>query len=405
MERSILHCDLNNFYASVEKLYHPELAGKAIAVAGREEERKGIVLAKSEEAKACGVKTGDTIWEAKIKCPGITILPPDFEKYSKYSFLARRIYERYTDLVESFGPDECWLDVSGLDIPAEDVAQSVRRDMKSELGLTVSVGVSFNKIFAKLGSDMKKPDAVTVINRENYKDKVWPQPVEELLFVGRATKRKLHEMGIFTIGNLAVASEELLLRKFGKNGLLLSRYARGEDMSAVSRATYVSPPKSIGNSRTFPHDLCCEQEVAEAITMASEKVGKRLRDKGLYAGGVSLSVKDSDRKTKQFDEAIEFTQSSEVITKKVVELFLKNYPGAFSVRAVGVKVYALTDKKCEEQLDFDGFIYLSEREMRREKAYDELKERFGIEAVTRANILGKNIFEGVCGADFGRIPR
>ena len=405
MERDILHCDLNDFYASVEKLYHPELADKAIAVAGREEDRKGIVLAKSEEAKACGVKTGDTIWEAKIKCPDITILPPDFEKYQKYSVLARCIYERYTDLVEAFGPDECWLDVSGSDLPAEDIAQSVRRDMKSELGLTVSVGVSFNKVFAKLGSDMKKPDAVTVINRDNYRNKVWPLPVEELLFVGRATKRKLSEMGIFTIGNLALANEDVLVKKFGKNGLLLSHYARGEDTSVVSRSTYTPPPKSIGNSRTFPKDLCDEGEIADAITMAAEKVGKRLRDKGLYAGGVSLSVKDSNRVTRQFDEAIELTQSSEVIAKKGMEIFLKNRKENILVRAVGIKVYGLSDIPYAEQLDFDGFIYLSEIELRRERVYDALKDRFGKEAVTRGNILGKNIFEGTCGAQFGRIPR
>ncbi len=405
MDRSILHCDLNNFYASVEKLYHPELAGKAVAVAGRAEERKGIVLAKSEEAKKCGVKTGDTIWEARLKCPDITVLPPNFERYQKYSLLVRRIYERYTDLVESFGPDECWLDVSGSDIPGEDIAQSIRRDVKSELGLTVSVGVSFNKVFAKLGSDMKKPDAVTVISRENYKNKVWTLPVEELLFVGRATKRKLHEMGIFTIGNLALANENLLVNKFGKNGLLLSRYARGEDTSGVCHATYSPPPKSIGNSRTFPKDLSTESEIAEAITMAAEKVGKRLREKGLYAGGVSISIKDNERITRQFDEAIELTESSEFITCKAMEMFLKNCRDITLVRAVGVRLYALSNTPYSEQLDFEGFIYRSEREMRCERAYDALKDRFGKEAVTRGIILGKNIFEGACAAQFGRIPR
>ena len=405
VDRSILHCDLNNFYASVEKLYHPELAGKPIAVAGRAEERKGIVLAKSEEAKSYGVKTGDTIWEAKLKCPDITILPPHFEKYQKYSGVVRCIYERYTDLVEAFGPDECWLDVSGSDMVAEDIAQAVRRDLKSEIGLTVSVGVSFNKVFAKLGSDMKKPDAVTVISRDNYQNKVWPLPVEELLFVGRATKRRLTEMGVFTIGDLALANENMLVNKFGKNGILLRQYARGEDTSIVSRATYTPPPKSIGNSRTFPKDLCDEQEIYEAITMAAEKVGKRLRDKGLYAGGVSISVKDSNRVTKQFDESIDLTQSSEIITKKAMEMFLKNCRDILPVRAVGVRLYALSDISYDEQLDFDGIIGRCDREMQRETAYDALKNRFGNEAVTRGNVLGKNIFESVCATHFGRIPR
>lgn len=405
MERNILHCDLNNFYASVETLFHPEFKGKPLAVAGRKEERKGIVLAKNELAKACGVKTGDEIWKAELKCPGITVLPPDFSKYSKYSKLARGIYERYTEYVEPFGPDECWLDVTGNDATAVDIAESIRRDIKQELGITVSVGVSFNKIFAKLGSDLKKPDGVTVITKENYKEKVWPLPVEDLLFVGRATKKKLNDSGIYTIGALAAAGENFLYHKFGKNGRLLSRYARGEDFSAVSRTDFKRSPKSIGNSRTFPKDLYDVREVEDALLMACEYVGKRLREQKLYAGGVGIWLKDTNLVSHQFESLTEVTCSSKAIFEAARTLFEKNGRDLLPLRALGVRLYALSGETVSRQLTFDDMLSKSESQRKREEVADAIRRRFGYDAVKLGAIMYKDIFDTETADVAGLIPR
>lgn len=405
MERSILHCDLNNFYASVEGLFHPELAGRPIAVAGRREERKGIVLAKNELAKKFGVKTGDEIWKAQLKCPNIEIVPPDFPKYTKYSKLARSIYERYTEFVEPFGPDECWLDVTGSEGTPRDIAESIRRDVKLELGITLSVGVSFNKIFAKLGSDMKKPDGVTEITRENFKDKVWCLPVQELLFVGRATQKRLNDSGIYTIGALAAASENFLCHKFGKNGMLLRRYARGEDFSSVSKSSCVVKPKSIGNSRTFPHDLTTFREVEEALLMACEYVGRRLREKGMYAGGVGIWIKDTKLITHQFESRADTTDSSKEVFFAASGLLRKNAADLLPVRAVGVRVYALSDTPPFHQIAFEEIMSKTAAQSRCEAAADEIRRRFGYDAVKPGSILYKDIFGSDTSAVFGRIPR
>ena len=253
----VLHSDLNNFYATVEKKLFPELAGKPVAVCGDKEARHGIVLAKSEEAKAFGVKTGDVIWEAQRKCPNLIIRPVRFPEYVKFSRAVRGIYARYTDLIEPFGIDECWLDVTHSRIfgSGEEIAERIRREVKEELSLTVSVGVSFNKVFAKLASDLKKPDAVTVVSRENYKEKIYPLPASDLLYVGKATAERLRKVGIATIGALAAADTAMLVRLFGKWGAMLSRYARGEDVSPVRNMNDKPPLKSVGNSLTYFEDL------------------------------------------------------------------------------------------------------------------------------------------------------
>ena len=236
MDRVILHCDMNSFYASVECLYNPSIRNKPVAVGGSVEKRNGIILAKNDVAKRFGVKTGDALWQARQKCPNLVIVPPDFKKYIKLSRLAVEIYNSYTNLVEGFGLDECWLDVTGsthLFGSGEEIAEAIRQRVKTELGITCSIGVSFNKIFAKLGSDMKKPDAITVITKDNYKSTVWPLPVEDLLFVGRATKQKLNRYGIKTIGDLACSNLSFLETLLGKWGSYLWGYANGLDASTV----------------------------------------------------------------------------------------------------------------------------------------------------------------------------
>lgn len=258
MLRSILHCDMNNFYASVECMLDPALKKYPIAVCGSVEERHGIVLAKNYKAKAFDVKTGDAVWQAKQKCKDLVVVPPHYEEYIKYSKLARSVYERYTDQVEPYGMDECWLDISGtgsLFGSPEKVANEIRETMKFELGLTISVGVSFNKIFAKLGSDMKKPDAVTVIPKDTFREKIWGLPAADLLGVGRATQRVLDSYCIRTIGDLANNDPEFLRRRLGKNGVVLWNYANGNDLSLVAKKDFVSPIKSVGHGITTVADL------------------------------------------------------------------------------------------------------------------------------------------------------
>ena len=265
MDRVIFHCDLNCFYASVELLSHPELREVPVAVAGDPASRHGIILAKNEPAKRLGIQTAETIWQAKKKCPGLVLLPPHHGLYREYSRRVNAIYEQYTDLVEPFGIDESWLDVSGtLHLFGGDptaLADEIRRRMRQEFGLTISVGVSFNKMFAKLGSDYKKPDATTLITPENFQDIVWPLPVTDLLYVGRAAARTLERYGVHTIGQLAAFDRQALTTLLGKQGGQLWNYANGLENSPVSPAGQYTPPKSVGNGETFPRNLITQEEV------------------------------------------------------------------------------------------------------------------------------------------------
>ena len=295
-ERVILHSDMNSFYASVEMMLDPELKGKPVAVCGSTEERHGIVLAKSDLAKKAGVKTGMVNWEARQLCPGLIVVPPQYDQYLKYSKLARQIYHRYTDLVEPYGMDECWLDVTGSSIcgTGMEIAEAIRQTTKDELGLTVSIGVSFNKIFAKLGSDMKKPDAITEIRQDNFKEKIWPLDAAELLYVGRSTENKLAQYGIRTIGDVAKTSPETLQHMLGINGIKLWRYANGTDTSRVMHKDFVSPVKSIGHGITCTADLQTPEEVFRVMLELSQDVGHRLRVHELMACGVQVSVRAND---------------------------------------------------------------------------------------------------------------
>ena len=296
-DTTILHSDMNCFYASVEMMLNPELRNKAVAVCGATEDRHGIVLAKSERAKKAGVKTGMVNWEAKRLCPDLILVPPQYDQYLKYSKLAHEIYYRYTDLVEPFGMDECWLDVScstRLYGSGEKIAQNIRKAIKEELGLTVSIGVSYNKIFAKLGSDMKKPDAITVIKEADVESKVWTLPVSELLYAGRATTKKLEKYGIHTIGQLATVNPQLLKSWFGVNGLNLWHYANGTDSSRVMQKDFVSPIKTIGHGITCTADLENNSEVWRVMLELCQDLGHKLRVHNLTANGVQITIKSND---------------------------------------------------------------------------------------------------------------
>ena len=317
MERVILHSDMNNFYASVECMLDMSLRGHPVAVGGDVENRHGIILAKNYEAKKFGVQTGEALWQARMKCKNLIIVPPHYEQYIKYSKLAREIYSDYTNLIEPYGMDECWLDVTGCMWKygsGENLANIIRERMQNELELTVSVGVSFNKIFAKLGSDMKKPDAVTVIPRDTFREKIWDLPASDLLGVGRATEKVLTSYGIKTIGDLAKAPQDLIQRRLGKRGLLCMHYANGLDISPVAPAEYEAPVKSVGHGITTRQDLENPAEVWNIMLSLTQDIGHKLRVYDKRAAGVQIDIRDNQLRHKQWQcQMTNRTNSSAII--------------------------------------------------------------------------------------------
>ena len=391
-DRVILHSDMNSFYASVEMMLDPSLRGKPVAVCGSTESRHGIVLAKSQLAKKAGVKTGMVNWEARQRCPNLIMVPPQYDQYLKYSKLAHEIYYRFTDLVEPYGMDECWLDVTASQYQfgtGREIAEQIRTATREELGLTVSVGVSYNKIFAKLGSDYKKPDAITEFSRENYKEKVWPLPASDMIYVGPATEAKLAKYGIRTIGQLADTPPGLLKDWFGVNGLALWRYANGTDQSRVMQKDFVSPVKSIGHGITCTADLEDEEEVYKVMFELSQDVGHRLRLHGLAARGVQIWIRTNELSGMQCQCKLPFrSQSPTEITAAGFSLFQERYRWDQKVRAVCIRATDLVPKIQAEQLSF--FVDNAKRD-RREKLEDTveaLRARFGKAAITYAVLLG-----------------
>ncbi len=395
--RTILHSDLNNFYASVELLKHPECKDLPVAVTGSVEDRHGIVLAKNQIAKSFGVKTGEVIWQAKSKCKNLITLPADFDAYAKISRAVRDIYARFTDKIEPFGIDECWLDVTDslkLFGSGEQIAEKIRQAVKEEIGVTVSIGVSFNKVFAKLGSDMKKPDAVTVISENNFKNKVWVLPVEDLLYVGRATKRKLNTLGIHTIGDLAGTDKKIISNLLGAWGRTLYNYANGLDDSPVG-ARNDGEIKSIGNSLTDYKDLYNFEEVKTLLLLLAESVAARLRKSNVgRAWTVKVTVTDTDLKTygKQ-TTLLQPTSSATDIANASYQIFNELYKWNKPVRGAGVSVCNFTQGK--EQL-FLGVDY--EKTAKKDKidsAVDGIRKKYGNTSLQRATILQDKKLAGV----------
>ncbi len=391
MERVILHCDMNNFYASVECKMNPAIRDLCVAVCGNTSERHGIVLAKNQKAKKMGVKTGQAIWQARECCPDLVVVEPHFENYAYYSKKAKEIYYRYTDLVEPFGMDECWLDVSAsvaLFGSGERMAHMIRRSIKRELGLTISVGVSFNKVFAKLGSDIKKPDAVTVIKREDFREKIWDLPVEDMLGVGRATLVKMRSSGIYTIGHLAQFPREYLLRRFGKNGGALWDYANGLENSRVMDHGEYAPIKSIGHGITTTEDLTTKAQVWRVLLELSQQVAKKLRQNHLCAFGIQLTVKNFARVSSDFQMRFSYGQQSAMeLAKGAFELFSKKYSLECPVRALSVRAIALCDEDQPIQLDLFDRAEQVDRQNRMERVVDHIRERYGEGAVRNATLL------------------
>ncbi|MEG3005913.1 MAG: DNA polymerase IV [Oscillospiraceae bacterium] len=394
MTRTILHCDLNNFFASVECHDNPRLNDIPIAVCGSQDDRHGIVLAKNQHAKVYGIKTGETIWQAKQKCRNLEIVPPHFERYYYFSKRAREVYSRYTDQIEPFGIDECWLDVTGstgIFGDGKTIADKIREDMKAELGLTISVGVSFNKIFAKLGSDLKKPDGTTIIEKDTFKKIVWELPCEDLLGVGKATQRRLNSVGIYTIGEIADATPQRLFHMFGKSGYNLWQNAMGLDCSNVSHQDFQYDAKSVGNSTTCKYDLENSEQVWQVLMSLSEEVSRRLRKDNLVAANVVISIKDNLLNYCEHGMPLHSpTRSCEVISKSAMELFNKNWEWQRDVRALGVRATNLThyDNGVQTSLFVDRGDELSKEKL--ETTVDLLRTRFGKTAIQRAALMLPN---------------
>ncbi len=393
MSRTILHCDMNNFFASVECKIDPSLSKYPIAVGGDIAERHGVVFAKNEKAKAFGVTTGETIWQAKQKCRDLIVVPPHREEYKKESLAAREIYFRYTDLVEPFGMDECWLDVTGslrLFGSGEQIAEQIRQTIKRERGLTVSIGVSFNKIFAKLGSDLKKPDAVTVIPEESFREKIYHLPIGSMLGVGKVTEKKLASLGIHTIGELAVLPEDFLVRKFGKCGADILRYANGLDDSPVITHSGSGLDKTCGHGITTREDLKTPDEVWKVMLSLSQEIGHRLYKYGKRATGVAISIRDNKLKTKGWQTVISpSTRSALTIAREAFELFKRSYPWKEPIRSVTVRAIGLTDESTPEQLSFFDIDGGKEKNEARDMCVEDLRNRYGKKIIRSATLIEK----------------
>ena len=384
MERTILHCDMNNFYASVECMLNPSLRGHPVAVGGDVENRHGIILAKNYEAKKFGIQTGEALWQAKQKCPKLIIVPPHYEEYLKYSRLAHSIYSDYTDLIEPYGMDEVWMDVTGSTKAfgnGEVIANTLRERIKYELGLTISVGVSFCKVFAKLGSDMKKPDAVTVIPKDSFRDIIWDLPASDMLGVGKSTEKFLSSYGIHTIGQLANAYPDLMQRKLGKNGMVLLAFANGEDRSKVAPQDYEPPMKSIGHGITTMQDLENNAEVWNIMLALTQDIGHKLRVYNKNAAGVAIYIRyivDKQIAGKQWQCQLPVrTHSAAIIAKEAYRLFERSYGWEYPIRSVTVRAINLCSQDLPEQLQFFSDAVTVERKEKLETAIEDIRRRFG----------------------------
>ena len=392
-DRVILHCDCNGFFASVECALNPDLKNVPMAVGGSVEARHGIILAKNELAKKYNIQTAETIFSAKKKCPDLVIVPPHHDLYEKYSRKVNEIYLEYTDLVEKFGIDESWLDVTGsqrLFGSGEEIASILRKRIREEIGITISVGVSFNKVFAKLGSDYKKPDATTVISRENYKDIVYPLPVGDLLFVGKRTREALSKLYIETMGDLAHSNENDIIKLLGKQGETIYRYARGEDNSPVDPHAN-DEVKSVGNGMTFKRDLYGEKDILCGISHLSESIAVRMRKKGVKCTVVQVTIKDPDLHSIQRQEKLASpTNLAKDITDKAMEIIRRSWNMKNPVRMLTVTGGGIVPESGAEQISFFDEAKNPKRESL-EKTIDAIRDKYGKDAVQNANIMGNDL--------------
>lgn len=395
-ERVILHCDMNGFYAAVELLSRPDLAEKPMAVSGDPENRHGIILAKNQLAKEKGVVTAETIWKARQKCPDLVLVRPHMDKYRLYCEKINAIYQRFTDMVEPFSIDESWLDVTAsrrLFGSGKEIADTIRKTVKEELGMTLSAGVSFNKVLAKMGSEYKKPDATTVISRENFKDLLWPLPAGELFGVGKATARKLNEMGIKTIGDIARSDKSHLTSFFGKSGCVMWEHANGIDDSPVSRYGQRAPIKSVGNGITFKRDLTSDSDISIAVKALSDTVAGRLRKYGVKAYGIKVDIKDTHFKVISRQRQLYApTWLADEISKIATEIIRTSWKKGVPIRMLTITGINLTDDIMEEQLCLlDKDPSLRERNEKIELTMDDVREKYGKGAIGFASVINNDL--------------
>ncbi|MBE6807496.1 MAG: DNA polymerase IV [Ruminococcaceae bacterium] len=399
MERQILHVDCNKFYASVECSLNPDLRDKPVVVGGNEASRHGIVLTKNEIAARYGISTGETLWSARRKCPDLVTVPPHFPLYHKYSEMVRAILREYTPLVEPFGLDEAWLDVTGSPRSGVEIAEEIRHRVREELGITVSVGVSFNKTFAKLGSDYKKPDAVTVFSRENYRQLVWPLSAGELIYVGRSTRQKLEERFIYTIGDVAKANPELLHALLGKWGPALHAIANGRDSQPVIPTEEAAGVQSVSNGMTTPRDLTDDRDVRRVLMVLAESVGRRMREQHFVGRTVELHLRDNQLNTRTHRVTLDhYIQSTPDIADAAYALFRESYRWKRPLRSVTIGVSHLEPEDIPTQMDMTDSAGREKREQL-DRAVDNLRERFGDHCIRRAILLedpdltGESLYE------------
>ena len=395
-DRVILHCDMNGFFASVELLSHPELKDRPMAVCGSPDKRHGIILAKNELAKKAGVVTAETVWQALKKCPDLQFVPPHMNKYKHYSRLVNEIYKRFTDMVEPFSIDESWLDVTAsqsLFGSGKEIADTIRETVKSELGLTLSAGVSFNKIFAKMGSEYKKPDATTLITRENYKEILWPLPARDMFFVGKTTAQKLAEAGIKTIGDIAAADPHTLEKMLGKQGRQLWEYTNGLDESPVARADSGEKIKSVGNGVTFTRDLVTEDDIVTAVTSLSDTVAGRLRKYGIKACGVKVDIKDPFFKViSRQKQLFTPTNLAAELAKNALDIIHASWKKGSPIRMLTITGINLTDENFYEQLSLFGEGSESRQKGEQiERTMDQVRKKYGSSSIGFAAVLDNDI--------------
>ena len=392
MERTILHIDANSYYASVECLHDPSLRDRPVAVGGDAEARHGIILSVNQLAKPCGIKVGEALWQARQKCPELLIVPPHYEQYMRFSRLTRAIYGEYSPQVEPFGLDEAWVEITNTDplaaLGAQGVADEIRLRVKEELGITVSVGVSYNKIFAKLGSDYKKPDAVTVFDRESMRERIWPLPAGDLLYVGRATERKLRGYGIHTIGQLAQTPPALLESWLGKWGLILSAFSNGLDQTPVAPTGEEHAVKSIGNSTTTPRDLRCDRDAEIVFWMLCESVAARLRAHGMLCRTVQIGLRTSDLRCFERQKKLQSASClASELHKAAMELLREGFDWRQPLRSIGVRGTELLPASTPLQLSMFEDATRAARLEKLERAVDDIRRRFGYYSIGRAGMI------------------
>ena len=390
----IFHVDMNSFYASVECLYRPDLRHLPLAVGGSSKRRNGIILAKNELAKAYGVKTAEALWEARNKCPDLVIVPPDYELYMYYSERSREIYRDYTPLIESYGLDEAWLDLSGLDLNyslASYLAKEMHERVVAELGVCVSIGVSWNKVFAKMASGLAKPDGTCIITEDNYQDRIWPLDISKLFYVGRAYTRKFKRIGINTIKDLALADKDLIEANFGKVGLMLKSFARGEDLSVIHSDKEEEEIKSISNSITTARDIEGLADVKLVLGILADSVAARMREAGFLAKTISISMRSTELESKRVQTSLSApTDLTVEILNTAIALYKENYNLHLPLRSLALRASNL-ETISPEQLDFIPASDYKKQSARVDRTIDSLRRRFGYDKILRASSLSDEI--------------